>query len=113
MILVGVVSRGIATRSEKMVNICHAAGHIVGIDTLRRIDSIANYILRRYERNGYIYIPTGISPYAPGRRRLSSFDNIDVLEETIDGENTFHAPQCVLWQRRPPPAQTTVKNRKK
>ena len=96
MIPVGVVSRGIATRSEKMVNILHAAGHIVGIDTLRRIDSIynwLNYILRRYERNGYIiYIPTGISTYTPGRRRLSSFDNIDVFEETIDGENTFHAP---------------------
>ena len=23
--------------------------------------------------------------------------------------NTFHAPQCMLWQRGPPPEQTTVK----
>ena len=76
-----------ATRSEKMVNIFHAAGHTAGIDTLPRIDSsIDNDILRRYEQNGYIYIPTGIglSPYTPGRITLSSFDNIDVLEETID-----------------------------
>ena len=89
-----------ATRSEKMVNIFHAAGHTVGIDTLRRI-----------EQNGYIYIPNGISPYSPGRIILSSFDNIDVLEETTDGENTLNAPQCVLWQRGPrsPPEETTEK----
>ena len=95
-----------------MVNIFHAAGNTAGIDTLCRIDSsIANDILRIYEQNGYIYIPTGISPYKPGRIILSSFENIDVLEETIDGKNTFHATQCVLWQRGPPssPEQTTVK----
>ena len=80
-----------------MVNISHAAGHTVGIDTLRRIDSsIGNDILRRYEQNGYRYITNGISPYTPGRIILSSFDNIDVLEETIDGKNTFHTTQCVL-----------------
>ena len=86
-----------------MINIFHAAGHTVEIDTLRIIDlSMANDILRRYEQNGYIYIPTEISPYTAGRIILASFDIIDVLEETIDGKNTFHATQCVLWQRRPP-----------
>ena len=95
-----------------MVNIFHAASHTVGIDTLRRIYlSIANDSLCRYEQNGYMYIPTGILPYTPGRIILSSFDNIVFLEETIDGKNTFHATQCVLWQRGPPspPEQTTVK----
>ena len=44
------------------------SGHTVGIDTLCRIDSsIATDILRRYEQNGYIYIPTGIAPCTPGR----------------------------------------------
>ena len=77
-------------RSEKMVNIFHADGHTVGINTLLRIDSsIGNVILRRYEQNGYIYIPNG-------RIILSSFDNIDVLDESIDGKNTFHATRCVL-----------------
>ena len=96
---------------RKMVSIFHVAGHTVGINTLCRIDSsIANNILRRYEQNGYKYIPTGISPYTPGRIILSSFD-IDVLEETIDGKNTSCATQCVLWQHGPPspPEQTTVK----
>ena len=57
------------------------------------------------------YIPTGISPYTPGRIILSSFDNIDVFKETIDGKNTFHATQCVLLQRGPPspPEQMALK----
>ena len=98
-----------------MVNIFHAASHIFAIDTLRRIDSsIANDSLCRYEQNGHIYIPTGISPYTPGRIILSSFDNKVFLEETVDGKNTFHATECVLWQRGPPskPEQTTVKTGK-
>ena len=93
-----------------MTNIFRAAGHTLGIDTLCRLDlSIANDILRGYEQNGYIYIPTGISPYTLGRTILLSFDNMNVLEETIDWKNTFHAPRCVLWQRGPPsPPEHTV-----
>ena len=80
-------------RSEKKVNIFHADGHTVGTNTLLRIDSsMGNAILR----NGYIYISNGISPYTPGRIILSSFDNIGVLDESIDGKNTFHATRCVL-----------------
>ena len=93
-----------ATRSESLVQLFHDAGHIIGIDTIRRIDtSMANNILKRYEQNGYVYIPDGIVPYVPGRLILASCDNIDVLEETIDGRNTFHCTQMMLWQRGPEP----------
>ena len=41
-----------ATRSEKLVGLFHAAGHTIGIDTMRRFDtSIATDILNRYEEN--------------------------------------------------------------
>ena len=40
-------------------------------------------------------------PYSCGRIILSSSDNIDVLEETIDGKNTFHCTQMRVWQRGP------------
>ena len=101
-----------ATRSEKMVNIFHAAGHTVGIDTIRRIDSsIANDILRRYEQNGYKYIPTRISPYTPGRIILSSFDNIDVLKEAIDGKNTLLI-MCFAAMWATVTTRTTVKTRR-
>ena len=33
---------------------------------------------------------------------LVTFDNIGVLEETIDGKNTFHSTQIVMWQHGPP-----------
>ena len=36
---------------------------------------------------------------------MLSFDNIDVLENTVDGKNTFHCTQCVLWQRGPAPKE--------
>ena len=91
-----------ATRSEQLVNIFHAAGHTISMDTIRRIDtSIATDILNRYELDGFVYIPEGIIPYETGRVILSSCDNIDVLEETIDGKNTFHSTQMVIWQRGP------------
>ena len=91
-----------ATRSEQLINLFHAAGHTIGIDTVRCIDTtIANAVLDEYEANGYVYIPGNIVPYEPGHLILSSCDNIDVLEETIDGKNTLHCTQMVIWQRGP------------
>ena len=86
-----------ATRSEKLVDLFHAAGHTVGMDTIRRIDTtIATDILDRCEKNGNVYIPYEIAPYSPGRVILASCDNIDVLEETVDGKNTFHCTHMML-----------------
>ena len=90
-----------ATRSEKLVDLFHAAGHTIGMDTIRRIDTtIASDILARYEQNGHVYTPCELVPYSPNRTVLASCDNIDVLEET-DGKNTFHCTQMMLWQRGP------------
>ena len=30
-------------------------------------------------------------------------DNIDILDETLDGKQTFHATQLAAWQRGPAP----------
>ena len=95
-----------ATRSEALVELFHAAGMLIWMDTVRRIDtSIASQILRTSERLGGIYIPDGIVPFSFGRIILASCDNIDVLEETIDGKGTFHATQMMLWQRGPAPVR--------
>ena len=54
-----------ATRSEKLVEMFHAARHTIGMDTIRRIDTtIASDILDRYEKN--VYMPYEIAPYSPG-----------------------------------------------
>ena len=34
-----------------------------------------------------------------------SCDNIDVLEATLDGKNTFHCTEMMVWQTGPPPEQ--------
>ena len=100
-----------ATRSEALVDLFHSAGHTIGMETIRRIDtSIANNILRHFEENGNIYIPTGITPYVAGKLVIGSCDNIDVPEATLDGKNTFHSTQMRLWQRGPCASNVDVSN---
>jgi hypothetical protein len=75
-----------ATRSETMVKLIHSAGHIIGMDTIRHIDTpIATNILNKFEKRGDIFFPDDIIPYSVGKLILASCDNIDVLDETIDG----------------------------
>ena len=59
-------------------------------------------MISRFEKNVYIYIPKGIAPYQFGQLFLFSFDNIDILEETIDGKNKFHSTRIVMLQRGSP-----------
>jgi len=88
------------TRSEALVDLLHASGHCISIDTIRRIDtSIANDILDRADANDGVFIPEVIRPFETSGLVLSSCDNIDVLEETIDGNNTTHYTQMAVWQR--------------
>ena len=50
-----------ASRSDALVELFHAANHTIGIDTVRRIDTtIAQNILDRFPKNGYVYIPENI-----------------------------------------------------
>ena len=98
-----------ATRSATLVDLFHSAGHTVGMDTIRRLDTtIATKILDKYEQNGNVYIPNDIVQSAKGQMVLASCDNIDVLDETIDGKNTFHSTQMMLWQRVPPPESSSA-----
>ena len=99
-----------ATRSEKLVDLFHAAGGTIGVDTVRRMDtSIASDILGKFEENNNTYIPDGLLPYEPGRLILGSADNIDVNESTISGQGSYHCTQWNAWQRGPPPPRTPVK----
>ena len=50
-----------ANRSEALDELFHAANHTIGLDTVRRIDTtIAQNILNRFAKNGYVYIPENI-----------------------------------------------------
>ena len=77
-----------ATRSEYLVQLFNAANNTIGIDTVRRFDNaIANNVLHRFVANGYVFNTDYIEP-----NRFIQFlcDNIDVLEASLDGKNTFH-----------------------
>ena len=88
-------------RSENLVDLFHAAGHTIGMDMVWRIDTtIALDILARYEMNGNVYVPCEVVSYSWGCIVLASCDNIDVLEETIDGNNSFPCTE-MLWQCGP------------
>ena len=83
-----------ATHSKKLIDLFHAANHVVSYDTVRRLDtSIAKNILDRYRNNGYTYIPEGI---IRGPFLHCSCDNIDVLEETLDGKNTLRVLKIIF-----------------
>ena len=82
-----------ATRSEKLVDLFHAAGHVIGMDTIRQLETTI------HTTQPHVYILNELVPCSPNRIVLASCDNIDVLEETIDGKNTFHCTQMMLWQR--------------
>ena len=86
-----------ATRSENLVNLFSAANHCIPIWTVRDFDNaIANRIIDRYKNNGYVYIPPSLET---GVFTHFSCDNVDVLECTLDGKNTFHSTQMMAWQR--------------
>jgi len=86
-----------ATRSENLVNLFSAANHCIPIWTVRDFDNaIANRIIDRYKKDGYVYIPSSL---ANGVFTHFSCDNVDVLECTLDGKNTFHSTQMMAWQR--------------
>lgn len=86
-----------ATRSKQLVDLLHEGCHSVSYEMVRRIDtSISDHVLERFEENENVFIPRGIQQ---GKFAHFSADNVDILEETLDGKNTFHATQMAVWQR--------------
>jgi len=55
---------------------------------------MANALLAKYKRDGYDYIPDSIRPDTFVQ---CSFDNIDLLEATIDGKNSFHSTHATYY----------------
>ena len=91
-----------ATRSEALVELFHAANHTIGIDTVRRIDTtIAQNILDRFAKNGYVYIPEKIV-----NDRMLHWSCDRCARTTTDGKNIFHCTQIMVWQRGPVPQQS-------
>lgn len=86
-----------ATRSKSLIELIHRAGHCASYDQVRRLDTtIATQNLKHFEDHNNTPIPSNLTfnkfcQYAA--------DNIDIIEETLDGMGTFHATQMVVYQR--------------
>ena len=75
----------------------HAAGN--SIDTILRIDtSIANAQIERFLSNNNVFVPQNTQK---GKFIQFAGDNLDIIEETIDGKGTFHVTQMAMFQRGP------------
>ncbi|CAH3018507.1 unnamed protein product [Porites evermanni] len=88
-----------ATRSKKLVQMFHNAGHIISYRDIRRVDTaLAKHTLSTMNTENGAVTPVNL---AEGRFIHFTADNIDINEGTLDGQNTFHATQYAAWQRGP------------
>ena len=89
-----------AARSKSNVQMLHAAGHCISYDVLQRIDTgLAQEQIERFQANDNTPIPENL---VNGQFLQFAADNIDILEETLDGKGTFHATQMAVFQYGPP-----------
>jgi len=89
-----------ATRSKKLVNLFHKAGHIMSYHDILKLDtSLAQNTLNSMDPSEAVLPPNLV------RNRFVHFsaDNIDINECSLDGKNSFHATQVAAWQRGPAP----------
>lgn len=80
-----------ATRSKSLIELVHHAGHSVN-----RLDTtLGVHNLQKFADSNNTLIPSNVS--------LNKFcqytaDNIEIIEETLDGMGIFHATQMVVYQ---------------
>ena len=83
-----------ATRIKWLVNLLHLAGCSISYNIKT---TIAESAISTFQKHGVV-IPKNL---VPGMFLQFSSDNIDILGDTVDGRNTFHATQIVAFQRGP------------
>ncbi len=88
-----------ATRSKSLIQMLHASGHCISYEKVTRIETaIAKHQCNQFENNDNLFVPDNLV-----KLKFVQFaaDNIDIIEETIDGKGTFHATQIAAFQRGP------------
>ena len=93
-----------ATCCKDLVQLFHNAGHCLSYDQTLQVDTaLAESTLKSLDEESGAVIPSNISF---GKILHFTADNIDILDEMLDGKNTFHATQMAVWQRRSSPDAT-------
>jgi hypothetical protein len=86
-----------ATRSKDLVRLFNKAGNCLSYEQVLQVDtSLAESTLNSLDETTGAVIPTNIEA---NKFIHYTCDNIDILDETLDGKNTFHTTQMAAWQR--------------
>lgn len=86
-----------ATRSKDLVRLFNKAGHCLSYEQVLQVDtSLAVSTLKSLDQATGAIIPPNI---VADKFIHYTCDNIDILDETLDGKNTFHATQMAAWQQ--------------
>ena len=84
-----------ATRSIEHVN--HKAWHCINYSQVERLDTtLAKYVLDNLTERGNFQIPPNL---VEEKFLQFSADNIDIIEETLDGQENFHSALVIGFQR--------------
>ena len=86
-----------AMRSKDLVQLFNKAGHCLSYKQVLQVDtSLAENTLKSLDQATGAIIPPNI---VANKFIHYTCDNIDILDKTLDGKNTFHATQMAAWQR--------------
>ena len=86
-----------ATGSKDLVRLFHKAGHNLNYQQVLRVDTaLAENTLKSINYATATVIPTN---FVEDKFVHFTADNIDILDETLNGKNTFHATQVEAWQQ--------------
>ena len=86
-----------ATRSKDLVNLFHRAGHCLSYKQLLQLDTaLANDTLQSVDHTTGAVIPRN---FVPNEFIHFTADNIDIMDESLDGKSKFHATQLAAYPR--------------
>ena len=86
-----------ATRSKDLVRLFNKAGHCLSYEQVLQVDTtLAESTAESLDPATGAIIPPNLEA---NNFIHYTADNIDILDETLDGKNTFHATQMAVWQR--------------
>ena len=88
-----------STRSKHLVQLFHNAGHTISYKNVLQVDTaLAEFTTQSLNSINGAIVPENL---VSDRFVHFSTDNIDILDASLDGKNTFHATQLAAWQRGP------------
>ena len=86
------------TRSKHLVEFLHLNNTSVSYQRVLRVETqLAEAVLKRMASTGGVFVPPGLQK---NMHIFFAADNIDFLEDTPDGKQTFHGTVITVFQQK-------------